>query len=862
MVDHPALVVVVRLPEHDDASKPAGLTIEVVGSARTLTLPLAAIHTAAAANVLPTTLVACALAGPVGEDWAVTPVGSGDPPAQGRIDEYRIAAMTTPVTMRLQDNLRAGRDTVVCGDQASGVSQLVAAWAQARAANGDCGLIWLSLSDATDGPESIFQTMMTMPRAEQYLLVIDGVQSNPRALERIRDCVQQLRSLNLRMVMVATAWPSLVSRLPGPFHGLRQIPANGADLVRSLLTSAGLSGSGRVAVEQLVESNVHLAVAALEQYAKDGRVPDLAALRYAVTGEMTDEALQAALYWFACLSVFEIEVPQRLAEGRFASVQIQSLVDRRLLWLSDGAYTIGSRARAGLVLQRALDEWDAAVRWGAPARIVWRHLNEAGEPTMMAMLERMDLVGLIDDPAATDGTRYLALCWERRRRLLHSLGQHYRDHGTWNDCIGADVFAAQVFAETWDLPAWRAVAAHIRTRFRYGGPALPSSVDDLTSDYTDFPAIVQAMVGEETTRELRAGHERGGEVDVDRFYRTWVLGLLLGFEGVALEPDPERLQQLLSIAAAEQDHRGGWFYPMRVPWVTARVVLGLCQAGQTYEGSEMVRRACDWLRRPVSEGGALESWWHSGTGLWNTDEATTAMCLTALHRADAPINAGMRIAMAWLVEQRAQWRRPDHEIDLALVVEALLLDGADGQDLQQGVLALLQWALDVPDNGLPQIDTEIPEDNLRLPFVVAQLTVVIRATMTRQLDVVIEHELRQYRPAVAAGALDTSVDAIPPAPGPDTFDLSEADLREWRAAGDLARGTLAEEVSDRDKASGTPSVARRQAELIEQLNEVNALCQQLSTCTPFYALRRLDQLGREVCGRRWRHPPMPPGDPS
>jgi hypothetical protein len=465
----------------------------------------------------------------------------------------------------------------------------------------------------------------------------------------------------------------------------------------------------------------------------------------------------------------------------------------------------------------------------------------------------MDLVGLIDDPAATDGTRYLAACWERRRRLLDALATHYRDHGSWNDCIGADVFAAQCFAETWNLPAWHAVAAHIRRRFLYdNGTGLPTVVGPLTSDHEDFPAIRNAMAVEEGAHQSTPA--RAAELDVDRFYLTWVLGLLLGFEGIALEPDPIRLAQLLGIAAAVQDQRGGWFYPKWVPWATARVVLGLCQAGQTYEGSAVVRLACDWLRTPVSEGGALESWWRSGTGLWNTDEMTTAMCLTALHKAGAPVNAGTKIALAWLVEQRAQWRRKDHEVDLALVVEALLLYRTEGQDLEQGVLALLQWALDVPDGGLPRIDTDIPEDNLRLPFVVAQLTVVIRATMTQQLSAVIEHELRQYR-------LANDPDEPEP-PAPATFPLSDADLRDWRAACDLIRVELDHDIKERERAPKTRPITKKQAELIEQLARVNALSQQLSLAIPVAVLVELDRVGRAVCGHRWPHPPMPPVPPT
>src|SRR5262249_37490756 len=149
--------------------------------------------------------------------------------------------------------------------------------------------------------------------------------------------------------------------------------------------------------------------------------------------------------------------------------------------------------RAGLVLEHALAEWDAANQWGDPAEIVWAYLNEAGEETIVTMLERMDLVGLIDDPDANDGTRYLARAWEQRARLVRAVAKHYLDGGTWNDCIGAAVFSAQVFAETRVPDAWRAVAEYVRRRFEYNGIGLPLVVGELTSDFEDFPKIVAEM---------------------------------------------------------------------------------------------------------------------------------------------------------------------------------------------------------------------------------------------------------------------------------------------------------------------------------------------------------------------------------
>jgi hypothetical protein len=835
--------------------------IVCVGGRREVRIPLRVLRRAVTADVPPVTLIACACAerSSLDDAWEDRPVGTGEPPAESLFRDYRTGPRTS-VTRELDYCLGSGIDTVVCGDSASGASEQVAAWAVARGR--DQGLIWLNPTDPFDGAETIYDTLLRAEHRDRYLVAVDGVQSNPHVLRRIRDCVEDLRdTYGLKVVLVVTAWPSVVARMAGEFRGLRQINADGAELVGVLLGDARLTADQRDALERLVGTNVHLTVAALEVFAEEGQIPDRVRLQVAATGDTTDEDCQKALYSFGCLGVFEIEVPRRIAERRFKARTIKTLVDHRRLFLSDGAYTLGSRARARLVLERALSEWGAEYRWGGPATVVWEYLNSANEATIVAMLERMDLVGLIDDPDASEVTRYLAMTWDQRTRLVRALAGHYLDGGTWNDCIGAAIFSAQVFAETNNAAAWRAVAEYVRRRFTYlDGPL--SVAGTRTADFADFPAIVDSMSimdDEEGCPDI-PGWEAARRIDVDRFYLNWVLGLLLGFEGGALDYDPARTARLIQIAAAEQDPIDGSFYPSRVPWVTARIVLGLCRAGQTYESSPIVKAACDWLRRSRSHGGALETWWRSGTGEWNTDEATTAMGLTALHRAGAPVSAATQTALTWLIGQRSRWRQENHEIDLALVVETLLLYREGPIDRQQGVVALLHWALHVPDGGLPPKDSSIPEDNLRLPFVAAQLNVVIWVTMMRELSAVIDYELRHYRAVnPASTAADPSAGPTPVADtdAPTGDPLPDVDLTAWHRSVDLIRESLASAIAKRQRSRSTPAVARRIDELTLQLDRLNQLGGRVSPRVPVAVLVELDRLGREVCGNRWPEPPMP-----
>lgn len=82
-----------------------------------------------------------------------------------------------------------------------------------------------------------------------------------------------------------------------------------------------------------------------------------------------------------------------------------------------------------------------------------------------------------------------------------------------------------------------------------------------------------------------------------------------------------------------EDH-GGW-YPQRIPWVTARILIALKNSG--YEKrqdknyiNEVALKAIDYLLRSIYQ----DKYWRSGVGDWVTDWETTALCLEAIDQWD------------------------------------------------------------------------------------------------------------------------------------------------------------------------------------------------------------------------------------
>jgi hypothetical protein len=78
------------------------------------------------------------------------------------------------------------------------------------------------------------------------------------------------------------------------------------------------------------------------------------------------------------------------------------------------------------------------------------------------------------------------------------------------------------------------------------------------------------------------------------------------------------------------DDHGGW-YPQRIPWVTARILISLKNSGFENRSDneyiiEVTSQALDYLIRTIYK----DSYWRSGVGEWVTNWESTALCLEAL----------------------------------------------------------------------------------------------------------------------------------------------------------------------------------------------------------------------------------------
>jgi hypothetical protein len=282
---------------------------------------------------------------------------------------------------------------------------------------------------------------------------------------------------------------------------------------------------------------------------------------------------------------------------------------------------------------------------------------------------------------------------------------------------------------------WELVASYIRSRWQYSDQPdhLPAPTSGDTAEADDFREIKRTMAEEDQIDPPRPGRS-AAEMDEHRFHRNWVLGLLLGFEGRALSPRPEDLDLLIDMAS-ESQLADGSYYPSRVPWVTARVLLGLTANSANSRAIALINESARWLRTPEPDGPLSYGVWRARTGSWNTDLQMTAMALLALGRAGfAPSDPAVRAGMTYLRQGRSEWYRPGKEIDCAQAVEAALVLGGSWRDYDAELRSLLTWAQDSKSWADSRTLASVTRDeSSKVPAVTASLIAIIWETVRAEL---------------------------------------------------------------------------------------------------------------------------------
>jgi hypothetical protein len=643
----------------------------------------------------------------------------------------------------VKNKLADQRLCVLIGSSSSGKTVVGDGVLRARLESGVPAL-WIDMSAPGATLAGVFGAIMQMPAWQgpgQPLVVVDDIQSAP---ELARDVLALFDVLNPDVDLLLIAWPDAKALISEQFDDACFITLRGSAVCRHLATRLSAGQEVIDTVLELASGDTLVANLACKFVDSNRRAPTMdeiakSAFESIISGQELEDLNFETLGMLSALSVFEVDAsPALLPLGK--ERYCAELVTRGIVRQKGDYVVVGHRVLAGLVL-RHLTRNRLLPEEFNPIAFSVDYLRGAGSSQIKQTLDRLDLVAVAGSDTDQFGAAFLADCWNSLRVLVDLLKRQQVGDPTWGDNVASATFAAEAFGALGMRDEWSKTAEYIRSRWLYSSPTsdghLPMHSPGETAEFDDFREIVRAMREED---EILPPNEddAADQIDVDRFHRNWVLGLLLGFESRALDGRRDLVNALIAMAMASQEDSGA-FYPRRVPWVTARVLLGAASCAHR-DADEVVVRAAGWLRSPRPHGPRSLGVWKPRTGRWNTDLQMTAMALLALGRAGfSASDPAIKSGLSYLRDGRGEWYRAGKEIDCAQAVEAALVLGGSWREYDSELRSLLEWARDarawIHAGSLASV---VQDESSKAPAVAASLISIIWETVRAELPLLFE----------------------------------------------------------------------------------------------------------------------------
>ena len=722
----------------------------------------------------------------------------------------------------IEQRLRDGRSVLIDGRTGSGKSGQTALMAYRCGRDEKIQRIDLDLMDTDDGPESVLSALLTLPAPEAgwYLLVVENIHASLSTAKAVFGLVDALRAKGLRISVLANGWVELnATREKLKFLGRAMlVQTEPHRVVDGWAERAGVSPDRMDAFRRMTGDgqDITLASLALDYFKECGEIPTDAAFteytakKFGLDGELTPE-LRACLYEFACLGSFDMEIPAWLRRKYVAhACPFGELIER---W--DTSYRIGSRSVAREVARYFHQHWkdDPDHPLPHPAKRASNQLDEIGDRLYRAQLDRLDLINLTRQGAGEVG-QLVAKVWSTQRHMIDLLVHRAEQDPEWGDNAACAAFAAIALYRLGLTRAADECAQRVRDRWDYQASPMPRWRGDRPSaEAADFEHLKRRMKVEDEQRAAAGGDRqwreemRAERIELPKLHRTWMLGVLLCLEGADPVFHDERVEMLYE-AAEEAWRVDGCFYPERIPWMTARLLLGLCAVGKA--NSPLAEKAVEWLVNWHEPGGGRAMDWSSGTGDWNTKVMTNAMCLTALLKQGRPGRYDQRIRVAYssmLAEMEKQTDVTRAPVDYGLIIEAILLQSSRGEDRAKAydkLSELLAW-ISSRDTWAPrrteQMAMQGTVESTELPFTAWQVAECVWNLATTELD-------KLYREFIDGPPDSVSeTGPVPPEPGPIPGPtqspepaVSEEVAHKVRRAVTTIRATIQEDMAGRRNA--------------------------------------------------------------
>jgi len=628
------------------------------------------------------------------------------------LDDNPSSWVEHPEVNRIIGWIRDGRDCIISGPSSSGKTTLGFETGLRMISDGmfvgyiDVGQI--SPYNSARALTYLNQLKQGKKSTKDSIIIFDDLQSNPSVAKHLLSTTRLLRRAGIsgNTTILAITWPGYAddvqSELPNAFIA----HINPHDAQKALLAKhkGSISSSELNTLSETAKDDVLIWRLLLDS-PSDSRPSkhDLAAelINRRVRSYRGDLfALKRALLIAALLGQYEFELTEGYLEYQACinKSTLASIVKARVLKKTQGKLTLGHRSLCSLIgdfLSNDDEIWAFLKKLNRPTEIIdiiHNFIRTSDAPDVWVILKKLYTQVGLKGETDLNGSLILVEVWKSLDSLIERIEQQQNIDPSWGRSLSSPLFAIEALSAIGKHSIALPSVEFIRKQWGFSDGII--SLIGNTTEREDFNQIKKAMsLEDEFVNGGSENIEKADTIDFNRFHYTWALGLLLCTESAFGEYSDTELQKL-ALVVENLIEPEGFFYPRRVPWCTARVLIGLSKCGRYYHNSKAVKLACDWLLTPSRHNGPYqEGVWESGTGEWNTPLEVTAMCIMALVSCGIPRNDSRLLAsLDYISSKKLEWTKPERELDGANAAKAYITLVGNWQGIVPEIQYLLKWA--------------------------------------------------------------------------------------------------------------------------------------------------------------------------
>lgn len=627
--------------------------------------------------------------------------------------DIRIADLLEhPVFKDVQSNLEAGNSVVISGASSSGKTFLALRTAHNIHINLGKDVWYYDVGSARteDAIRLGIRLLDRGTKADELVLILDDLQTSIDIARQMLVFLSLLKRLVFgeRLQIIATTWPDFRLNLGSPGINLETFDINASQLRGRMVEHLGkrLNKQQLDTIEKTAGNDLlvlRLSLTISNELGRELTRDELAEelwIRMTKSCDMPAETMGRAVLVASTIGQYECEVTETFLTRltQIKESDIDSLVKAKLIRHHRGRINAGHRSFCALIskyLGQNEEYWEWFKEQGKPSsqENIMLEFTLSLPPSQVWPILRgiHTYAGFKAGGNATEPEFLLAEYWQDLDYLLDKIVTQQKDDPTWGGDASSATFAIEALCSL-GMAGWaKKSIAFLRESYWTDKDGLHVKVADIATFY-DFNQIRNKMITEDRGRKSTSIAEPGEEIDADLFHENWARGVVLCAEstiGDRSAPELVELAKLVEKSASES----GYFYPGRVPWCTARVLIGLGACGRTVTNSNVVRKGTEWLLRPTKLGGVFhDGMWDPGTGGWNTPIETTALCIIALISIGTDTNDPRLVrAIDYLIAEKKKWVEQDCEIDGVLAIEAYSMMGKQLDTISSELRTLSKW---------------------------------------------------------------------------------------------------------------------------------------------------------------------------